>query len=133
MTQEERAFIRDESEVDAWTEQFADGPDEEEPIAECENCGTGIYIYDNALGMVVRERDKYRTMYLCRDCYKQMLVTDILELLDVLNFDGEGEEVVDKTARQCRKLNAMAKKAEQDRIAIAANMVKAATLKEARA
>lgn len=119
-------FIRDECEWEAFEEKFTDGPDEDEVIAECENCGADIYVYDNPLGMVVRDGDTYRTMYLCKDCAKQMRVTDILTLLDIMYyepvFDGEGDKVIEKTSGFCRRMNAIVKAEQRERIAFAAQI-----------
>lgn len=129
MTEEARALLRDECETDAWMDEWdCEEPDEDTPIAECENCGSGIYVYDSPLGLVHREANGYQTMYLCKDCYKKMHVTDILTLLDIMYFEplweDDGERVIDKTSQYARKMNEMHRAALRQQIDIAANMVK---------
>ena len=123
-----RAAIREDCEADALAEQFEDGPDEEEAIAECENCGEKIYAHSDALGLVHRDGGEYRTMYLCRDCARQMRVTDILTLLDVMYYEPvvghDADRVVEKTSRFCREMNQARRSEFRRMISTAAEMAK---------
>ena len=124
-------FIREESEWDAYFDTDGiDGPEEDEAVAECGNCGATIRAYDEATGYVRWCGGMYNTMYLCRDCRKGMTLRDFATLFDIQFYEPEGQyeadEIVEKTSACCRRYNEKQREAFRNTITTAAQMVKGA-------
>lgn len=119
MTEEMRAALRDECEVDAFCE-----PDED-VIEYCDGCGEAVCAGDKAMGIVVRQGDGTDLpVCICRKCQREMSHRDLLDLLGIDWFDGDAERSVAYAWELARSHN-IRKNAELRRtITTAAKMAK---------
>lgn len=119
MTEEMRAALRDECEVDAFCE-----PDED-VIEHCDGCGEAVCVGDEAMGIVIRQGDgKDHPFCLCKHCARDMSLGDVLDVLGITYFENDAEKSIPTAWRLARDHNMRAQEQFRRVITTAAQMAK---------